>query len=193
MIAPLYLLLLSIINGPIRGASDVWYSSKGMAALYVGILTGLLAYYYGQMPLDCGIIGAITTAGMWLGFLLGWSPFLGAAINGWQWATKAKVFTPFRWFASKIQPHVVTEANARRWGVAGFTARALEYYPTFLGLAYYNRYAPIFGLLVFTKGFVYGATRYIKNKEKYNPVRIAEYLYPLAGWGLALTLTIVSL
>lgn len=193
MITTLYLLLLSIINAPIRGASSVWYTSKGMAGLYAGILTGLLAYYYGQDVVDCGIISVITWLGLWLGFGLGWSPLLGAAIHGWLWVIPNKIAQPFRWFANLIQPKLVTEANARKWGLAGFTARALLYYPTFLALAYYNRYAPIIGLLVFTKGFVYGATRYIKNKEKYNPVRIAEYIYPLVGWGLALTLTIVSI
>lgn len=196
MIIALYLLLLSIINAPIRGASKVWYTSKGMAAAYAGILTGLLAHYYGQNPLDCGIIAVITWLGLWLGFLLGWGAFLGSTLLGWTHVVNDKVAKPFRYFADKFVPVVDTAAKARKWGAIGFTTRAVCYYPTFIALSYFNPLAALFGLLVFTKGLAYLAVGLsVPNELPWGArkTRIAEYFYPLVGWGLSLTLTIVSM
>lgn len=192
--------LLCVTNGILcglfnaaRGSGRFWFFPRPFAMLYVITSSVVLSHADRlQVIADNPYQYAAAAGGAWLLLWLGMVFAWGAFFSAFHGRDKSHETTGFPYglfglFAALFQPEIKTEADARRWGVAGFTARSVLLYLPFAWLAYWNTCSLFFGLFVFSMGLIYGAMRYLPvTTLGFGRVRIAEFCYfMVVGYALA--------
>jgi len=185
VLTTIYLLICSYLNRA-RGHG---YGKVGPMFL-VALCTAILSIFYWTNLLFCVIIIGIVFVFLLIGVAPGWGKYFSVFHGNVAISRDEK---EVRWIdnlVNKIHPKIETEEDAIKRGFIGMTLRATYYYPLFIILGLLNYLAPLFGLLVFTKGLVYGSARYFAKKE---PVLYSELVYPWFSWGIGLVLTISTI
>ena len=133
--------------------------SKGVTSALCGGLIAWHAYRAGVPLPQVAYAGAVTGLGVWLGVLLGWGKYF-AAFHG-RYDAAHQEFRP----ADTLANHVFAKTHdGHLAGIAGFTVRAVLFYPAFLALIWLNPWAALIGLGVLAQGLIYGAMRWVPEK-----------------------------
>lgn len=181
-----YLLIpaLSLLHF-VRGRG--WLPKMAFTALAAISVAGQ-AYLNGWFLREVGLIGVIALCGiaLWVapGVGIGFRAFHGRAqageteiewLDGWADLIAGTPPEPEGWYVSEW----------RQWGTVWMSLRGLFALPLFLALFWANPWAPAIGLGMALQGPIYGAMRYIPEKQA---VMVAEIL---TGAWLGFLLTMV--
>lgn len=161
-----------------------------------------LTVYVGSLPdinhftMEQTIASLVLFTAIWLLLTLASSFAVGpffSAFHGFdrRYETEEKFpISLFAAFGNMVQPEIKTMSDSMRWGVAAFTARAMPFYFPFIAVGFFNVWALLIGLSVFSMGIVYGSTRYLPDSTLgFNRVRIAEFCYyNILGYALIMAL-----